>query len=391
MARLLPDGNLDNTFHAPIDSNSRIIHFSLQSDGKILAAQADNSSSFFSGSKIFRLHQDGSIDTSFKSNLRSNIIIAQPNGKILIVENKKNNQPERLLENGDKDTTFQVAKGVNGRIFNLLLQADDKIIVYGDFSSYDDISRNNIARVNVDGSLDTTFQPNLNFQPKVHFAALQPNGKIIILRDAVNFLGATKNGLTRLNTDGSIDSFFNPGSSANGTIERIFVLSNGKIMISGDFTAFNGHAAHGLVLLHTDGSVDEEFSAGLGPNNAIFAAWQQAEDKLIISGDFTAYNNEGRNRIARIFIDPNESSVIKRKSIINLYPNPTRSNITLKLKTNHGFTLAIVTDFMGRKLFQQTLTDATEHLLFFQNLPTGVYLLKLIGTKNNEVLHVAKQ
>jgi uncharacterized delta-60 repeat protein len=96
-------------------------------------------------------------------------------------------------------------------ITNISIQSDNKIIVAGIFTSFNGIARNNIARLNADGTLDSSFVlPNYPFNTSGNYyinkMLLLPTGKILISGLAYN---STYNaGLVRLNNNGSIDSTF---------------------------------------------------------------------------------------------------------------------------------------------------------------------------------------
>ncbi|MBK7085206.1 MAG: delta-60 repeat domain-containing protein [Flavobacteriales bacterium] len=93
------------------------------------------------------------------------------------------------------------------------MQSDGKIIIGGSFTSYDGIGRNSIARLNADGSLDIGFNPGTGANNPVHSITLQPDGKIIIGGDFTNYNGTGRNRVARLNTDGSLDTASTPGSA----------------------------------------------------------------------------------------------------------------------------------------------------------------------------------
>ena len=96
------------------------------------------------------------------------------------------------------------------------MQPDGKILIGGSFSTVLGVTRNNIARLNTDGTLDTAFNPNAN--GAVYSIAVQADGKILVggnfMGDSIG--GQTRNRIARLDpTTGSADSF-NP--NANSTV-----------------------------------------------------------------------------------------------------------------------------------------------------------------------------
>jgi len=101
---------------------------------------------------------------------------------------------------------------------------------------------------------------------------------------------------------GILDTSFNPGSGAGGGIvEQVLPLSNGQILVCGNFTSFNGQAKAYMARLNSNGSVDDSFTAHPGywvRNMAV-----QSDGKIVIGGYFTTVQGQPRNRIARLNSD----------------------------------------------------------------------------------------
>ena len=82
------------------------------------------------------------------------------------------------------------------------------------------------------------------------------------------------------------DSEFQVGAGANGSVESVEVQSDGKILVAGGFTTFNGAERNGLVRLNSNGSVDTSYNAGL--NGSASDVDVQADGKILVAGNFTA-------------------------------------------------------------------------------------------------------
>ena len=95
------------------------------------------------------------------------------------------------------------------------IQADNKIVIGGVFNEVNGTARNNIARLNADGGLDTGFNPGTGADNTVTTLSVQPDGKILIAGYFTSYNGASRNRIARLNTDGSLDVGFDPGTGAN--------------------------------------------------------------------------------------------------------------------------------------------------------------------------------
>ena len=155
-------------------------------------------------------------------------------------------------------------------------------------------------RLNADGSLDTSFNPGSGANSVVTSIALQPDNKIIIGGEFTSYNGTARNYIARLNADGSLDTSFNPGSGANSTVYSVALQPDNKIIIGGEFTSYNGTARNRLARLNADGSLDTSFNPGSGASNTVYSIALQPDNKIIIGGYFTSYNGTDRNRLARL-------------------------------------------------------------------------------------------
>jgi len=311
LARLNSDGTLDASFNSGIGVNDIISTIAIQKDQKIIVGGNFTSYNGTARNHIVRLNQDGSLDASFCQNKGVNKDIfatyIQEDGKIIIMGNFntfneiERNHIARLNEDGSLDLSFVADTSENCNIYSIAAQPDGKIIVGGGFSSYNGKTRNNIARLNSDGSLDLTFNSGIGTDGYVYSTCIQKDGKIIIAGQFSTFNGKGRNNIAQLNSDGSLDETFNPGKGSDNEIYKMIVQSNGKILIIGNFLSYKGIERKNIALINMDGSLDLSFNPGLGPNNTINAMTPQTDGKIIIAGKFSSYNGKGRNRIARIY------------------------------------------------------------------------------------------
>ena len=208
------------------------------------------------------------------------------------------------------DSSFTTNPGVDIHIFALALQADGKILIGGNFTTYNGVSRNGIARLNADGSLDTTFNPGTGFDDQcspckgVQSIDIQPNGKILVGGNFRNFNGVSRVRVARLNTDGTLDTTFNPGAGAVAAeVSKIKSLSNGKILITGNFVQYNNIAVNRIARLNSDGSLDSSFSNTAQPNGVVTELYVQSNGKIIITGLFSTIAGQIRRGVARLNSD----------------------------------------------------------------------------------------
>ncbi|MEL1246061.1 hypothetical protein AAEO56_17440 [Flavobacterium sp. DGU11] len=195
------------------------------------------------------------------------------------------------------DESFNTTQFQQGRrVVDILTQPDGKILVAGNFTSYNGVEHNSLLRLNIDGSLDTTFDPGmstgLNGQYYITSLAMDSFGKIYVGGNFNNFNGSSKKGVVRLNADGSVDptftfDFFSPNSQASVVYDLAFD-SSGKLLIAGNFwtTTPSWGSATGLMRVNYDGSYDNSFTRIAGDNDVIFKVLVQPDGKVLIGGYF---------------------------------------------------------------------------------------------------------
>lgn len=281
IVRLNQDGSVDNTFAIgegfnefnPTDGYyANLQSVTLQSDGKILVGGFFKAYQNKSCYCIIRLNSNGSIDSTFK--LDSGItatscfdIVIQPDDKIIVVGSlyvPTSRNIIRLNPDGSLDPSFTTGDGFNTPPSSLAVQPDGKIIVGGEFTTFNKVTRNNLIRLNSDGSKDDSFSIGIGFDRPVNGMTLQPDGKVIVYGSFTTYKGLTQRKLVRLLSNGALDDSFNVGTGfADATSafnqnspEKVLIDSNGKILIGGSFTAYNGISKFGFVKLLPNGSID---------------------------------------------------------------------------------------------------------------------------------------
>lgn len=313
LARLGTDGVLDATFSAAPDSIVEAI--ATQPDGKILIGGYFSKIGNVAQTRIARLNADGSLDATFAPPSGANSIVrslaVQPDGRIVLagsfttVNGVSRNGIARLDSDGTLDTSFDPGSGLsfsNGYI--IVLQPDGRVIVGGFFQSANGVARGNIARFNVDGSLDGAFATGGGANSWVESLRLQPDGRILIVGAFVRYDGITRNGVARLLSDGSIDTAFDPGTGVeHGWPRAIAVQIDGKVIIGGWFTMVGGFGSFRVARLNADGSRDTTFQPGLGFNSDVRTLTMQTDGKCIAGGWFSTINEVASNFVARLQAD----------------------------------------------------------------------------------------
>jgi uncharacterized delta-60 repeat protein len=185
-------------------------------------------------------------------------------------------------------------------------QTDGKYLVLSDAVRAGGSSANRLLRLLADGtSPDLAFQTNVSgLQADCRSFTLMPNGQVLLVSDGALTLGnVTRQRLLRLNADGTADATFDAGSGAGFfNFYAVAAQTDGKVLITGNFTAFNGTTAGRLVRLNTDGSLDTAFQTALGTGFSLQTAGIaiQADGKIVVAGAFSSFNGTARQAIVRL-------------------------------------------------------------------------------------------
>jgi uncharacterized delta-60 repeat protein len=273
--------------------------------GKLYVAYHEYSTGKFNQKGFRRLNSNGSLDTSFNSggigfNIQVHDFEEDSNGKLYVAGQFTSyngtaiNRIVRLNTDGSIDTSFNVGTGFNGTVvYNLEWDStNNKLYVFGDFTTYNGTSINRIVRLNTDGSIDNTFSIGTGFNNACYIGKLDSNGKLYVGGFFTSYNGTGANRIIRLNSDGSIDTNFVYGTGINsGFVSHIEINSSGKIFVCGaTFSTYNGTTANRIVKLNSDGSIDTSFITGTGFNNQVRVLKQDSTGKLVVGGSFTSYN-----------------------------------------------------------------------------------------------------
>jgi uncharacterized delta-60 repeat protein len=317
-----------------------------------VAAQVEQQ--YFFG-PFFRVQGVFEMDTLFPGKVGANEIINSiipvDNGKYLIVGdftdyNSAGTKPgrvARLNHDGTLDGNFGTDKknGTNTAVRTAAMlpgATNNKYLVAGSFNNYQGISYvNSIAMLNNNGSLaaDKIFSPsgkditvsalkggvagtvgdiNVQTDGKILLSGnfrfyVQPNFQLTssLGLDSVHLDSIQVNGLVRLMPDGSLDSTYNYDltrhigkEGPNGYIYRSILLPDGKLLVAGTFTKYNGQVANRIARLNTDGSLDPSFASGAGADQQIGNMAVQADGKIVVTGNFNNFGGKPSPRIARI-------------------------------------------------------------------------------------------
>jgi uncharacterized repeat protein (TIGR01451 family)/uncharacterized delta-60 repeat protein len=327
---------------------------------------------------------------------------------------------------------IQSAKGFDSAPVAFEVQPNGQIIVAGYFRWYNGLNKKGILRLNSNGTHDATFNnaftgindgflctPYVKNGVQVSKLVVQPDGKIIVGGFFTHYNNTSRNNIVRLNSDGSLDTTFNVGTGFNNNVVHPVTGTNGLVRslaldttnsnfwyvyVAGDFTAYNGAACNEIVRLFCKsptasnvGTKDGGFNLlGGGTNGTVWSIKRQGDilNKLIIGGQFTTYNGLSALNVTRIlpalasgeakngttYYDSEPEIDIFDIDDVVLYPNPSTGIIYFKTDAFEDNSFSIkVYNSLGQKVFETEHTDAKDTSLDLSDLKKGIYFVSFIS------------
>lgn len=359
IVKLNADGSIDNTFNTGtgissdgLTVNTSINDFAIQPDGKIIVVGQFQTFNGQSYPRIVRLNSDGSIDTSFIVGAGFNTsafeVELQSNGQIIVAgyfgyyNLQASGHIARLNTNGSFDATFNAGMGntseANDYIHELKVVANDKILIGGFFNTYNGISTPKIARLNANGSLDTTFNVGTGANSWVYTIAPLADGDLLVSGSFSSFNGQTVEPTIVLNNDGSMDQAFSIDPSVTySSTYAAHELPDGRLILGGSFTTDFGN--RNLLVVSPDGMLDSSISFGTGPSASVERLLLTLDDQLLIGGGFLLFDGVAKHRLAKVILCQPQNWVqdldgdgFAGNSIVSCYaPGSSWTNLALPL------------------------------------------------------------
>ena len=316
LARLDSYGNVDTNFTSTFDQYGVLNSFGVLSDGKILIGGLSvrvkgDTAAYYQ----LRLNGNGTVDTTYPK-------FSAPGGyaysTFLLNDDPAN--PNRLRQFGTfpdivpghtgymitlyNNGTLQEAvteATVNGTITGYAFQSDGKVAWIGQFSEGTGCTRNYIARVNSDYSLlDTTFDPGSSFNARPRSIITRSDGKIVVSGNFSAYNGTPVGHIARLTGTGALDLSFQ--GTADDTINRLSTSGSG-FRLDGFFRNVNGSPRAGLAELDSNGNLTSTY-AGLTNTNSrkglVYALTLQPDGKILAGGDFTGAGGKYHRGLGRL-------------------------------------------------------------------------------------------
>jgi uncharacterized delta-60 repeat protein len=309
VARLNADGSPDNSFATSSGVGPGVYAVARQADGKVLIGGGFTGSGTPIRQYLSRLNANGSLDADFAVTVNDELraIVVQPDGRILIggrfttVNGQSRNRIARLNENGSLDTTFEPGTGADNNVRTLVLQPDGKMLIGGQFTTYDGVSRVRVARLESNGALDPAFNPGAGADNQVRAIAALEDGSCYIGGDFNTYQGDPRPALVRLLPNGDLDRGFDAGLATYETVRSILVQADGRVLAGGAIAQAHGLRRNDLVRFLPDGQPDPTLLTTFGPNNEVFAIVAQPDGQIVVGGQFTGFGL-GDEFVSRPFV-----------------------------------------------------------------------------------------
>ncbi len=235
----------------------------------------------------------------------------QTDGKVIIggvfsmVNGVACNNLARLNADGSLDSSFAIGTGPNGAVKGLALDNAGNILVVGAFTSINGVTRKAAARLTPSGAVDTTFNFNLTTDSSLqaNVILVRPNGKILIggyhLETAVS---STPSFLIQLNASGTLDSTFNAVGSSSSETNTLALQPDGFVLVGGSLARTGSTDPFCLARLDLTGAFDPTFQIGI-ESSRVYSIALQSDGKIVAAGDFSSVFGQSVKFLTRLNAD----------------------------------------------------------------------------------------
>ena len=287
------------------NANSFVTSIAVQADGKLLVGGDFNGANSIGGqtrNRLARLEATTGLADSFDPNANNSVasIAVQANGRILVggLFGSIGGQPRNFIARLDATTgaADSFDPNANSTVNAITVQTDGKVVAGGFFTSTGGQARNRIVRLEIDGRLDRTLNNPSVVGTFVFATALQEDGKILLGGDFTTVLGVARNYIARLNTDGTLDTGFDP--TASDIVTAIAVQANGKILVGGALNSIGGQPRNHLARLDPATGLADSFNPNI--NDFVTAILVQTDGKILVGGAFLGIGGQPHSFMARL-------------------------------------------------------------------------------------------
>ncbi|GAB4092144.1 delta-60 repeat domain-containing protein [Flaviaesturariibacter terrae] len=434
--RLLPTGAPDPSFTCPAISGGRVNSIAIQPwDESIIIAGGFSSVNGVARSGIARLLPSGALDASFNP---GSGISGSSYGELIIytvaIRATAAASDRRIVAGGlftyyngtavaggnggglvqiKTDGTIDAAATpkVEGAVYHLALDDNGKILAGGEFYKVNGEDLWRFARINIDGSTDNTLWTGRwdGFNSTVTSVQVY-RGQIYVGGFFTQYRGNNSGRLARLNSDGSYDATFAVGTGFTGSggtalctqgmeAKSVAFMSNGKVVVGGNFTAYQGNTVYRIARLNTNGSYDASFNTGTGFDQCVARlAFQGTDDSLVVGGFFNSFRDETQGTVMRLRKPPTPlllslgeaPATVPRHTLGGdaVYPNPFTVHLRVALpgRPDGAVTVCFLgSDGRDARRFNAYLRRGTVELQA-GTVPAGTWLLQVTDARGELLL-----
>jgi len=223
----------------------------------------------------------------------------------------------RLYPDGSLDSTFNYTSGngksnvgLNANINDAIQLSDKSIIIVGNFTTFNGQTVNRIAKLSDAGTADLNFNMGGTGANRTisKITYNSTTNKIMIIGDFTTYNGVACNGVAMLNMDGSLDESFNLQSIGSDYVNFAGQLNNGLVIVSGTFSKYQGFIRQGFMILNADGTLATKSLNTTGSfvgriNGFIETTTELGLPAVTIYGDFSIFDNKNYGNIVRFQFD----------------------------------------------------------------------------------------
>jgi uncharacterized repeat protein (TIGR01451 family)/uncharacterized delta-60 repeat protein len=309
VARLNLNGTLDTVYNVGVGPSNGVVRAIVAlEDGRAYVGGSFTGFGTSTNRYLVRLLPDGAVDPTFNAQLDNavNALYVQPDGRILVgglftrVGFTQRSYLVRLNTNGVADFSFGFGEGPDAPVRAIAVQSDGRIVIGGDFTHVGGLPRARVARLLASGMVDTTFNPGAGPEGSVRSVVVDAENRVLMGGLFTTVSGVSRGRIARLLPSGALDLEFNPGGGADEFVNSIALQPDGRILAGGAFTSFNGYPRSRLTRLLANGAVDTSFNIGTGADNYVSAVALQADQRIVVAGGFQTFNGVRQAYLTRL-------------------------------------------------------------------------------------------
>jgi uncharacterized delta-60 repeat protein len=210
---------------------------------------------------------------------------------------KQRDLAKKSKRTGDANqSVYAEGAGVDGAIYAIVSQSDGKVILGGRFNNVNGQPRLNLARINADGTLDTTFLagPTDGVDGTVRALALDARGNLLVGGYFSTAQGQPRQNFVRYLASGNLDTSFAANLAPDGPVYAITVLPKGGVVIGGKFEQIGAQPRRNIAQFKADGTLAGSVAAMNASTGAVYALTSQPRGTFA-GGKFEVSGQTARN------------------------------------------------------------------------------------------------